>query len=696
MKTSNEIGQVRRNQQLNDRRRTQGQFQNDMECVNEQQPHQPQSSKEDERGQRSSNNTKKSQEQDGNPTTPNKHRTPQRSQEPSPKPTSNGTQKTSNNIGPSSSQDIPSSSTQSQHSLSPPSTSSCLAPTLNPPKDLTSKGKYSTPSPKIPSDKTSLRKLVDSKQAPQIFDSSPQGNTQAFSSRQHSLPPEIIAEEWNSSEGFEVGIFMTDTQHFFGDSYTPLLTTSTTKQKEALQHAKYISCGDGFDQDNLSLVLSTSTTRTFLATPLCTNIFDQDVEHNTYDHVLILFESVHDLASKQLLLKGKIFLSVLDASLCPADTIIWDYGPILQKFIRYLENICYIDTYKPYIHDNNNIFSSTPVKQATFNNTTGIMIITIDTSKTYCYQPPPRSRKDPATTRLRVDILKKQLYDGSRESACDFINKSLQSKLHEEASIASSTADFQRAAFQRRPSPISKHPKGDQDQEYFRFDIDCHSEGVEELATTPQQEHPLTSQCPTIIAFPFDLATHPDTFVATLRRGHPAAPRLELLNQLRSIPRMDEFLKFAIVRTKYSILFHVHSKCIPLPTNPEIGRLHWLNQLLWDARLVLLYPNGKYTFNPRFSKPLPNQKSTSSPLARPWSPKHQPQPPTFLLPKQRLSSAKLIKTFHSISGPCQLEHQSVTKSPIPTTTLQSSRMVKKSQGSIFLKVKTSISKKNNH
>ena len=237
-----------------------------------------------------------------------------------------------------------------------------LLPPFTPPKDSTPKGKYSTPSSKIPTDKTSLRKLLDSNKAPQIFDFSPQGNTQAFSSRQHSLPPEIIAEEWNSSEGFEVGIFMTDTQHIFGDSYTPLLSTSTTKQKEALQHAKYISCGDGFDQDNLSLVLSTSTTRTFLATPLCTDIFDQDAEHNTYNHVLTLFESVHDLASKQIFLKGKIFLPVLDASLSPADTIIWDYRPILQKFIRYLDNISYIDTYKPFIHDNNNIFSSTPPK----------------------------------------------------------------------------------------------------------------------------------------------------------------------------------------------------------------------------------------------------------------------------------------------------------------------------------------------
>ena len=395
---------------------------------------------------------------------------------------------------------------------------------------------------------------------------------------------------------------MTDTQHIFGESYTPLLSTSTTKQKEALQHAKYISCGDGFDQDNLPLVLSTSVTRTLLATPLCTDIFDQDAEHNTYNHVLTLFESVHDLASKQIFLKGKIFLPVLDASLSPADTIIWDYRPILQKFIRYLDNISYIDTYKPFIHDNNNILSSTPIKQATFNNTTGMMIITIDTSKTYSYQPPPRSPKDPATTRLRVDILRKQLNDGSRESAYDLINRTLQGKMHEEASIASSTADFQRAAFHKRPSPISKHPQGDQDHEYFRFDIDCHTEEVEELATTLQQQHPLTSQSSTIIAFPFDLATHPDTFVATLRRGHPAVPPLELLNQLTSIPRIDEFLKFAMVRTKYSILFHVDSECIPSPSNSEIGRLHWLNGLLWDAGLVLLYPNGKYTPNPRIQQ----------------------------------------------------------------------------------------------
>ena len=274
----------------------------------------------------------------------------------------------------------------------------------------------------------------------------------------------------------------------------------------------------------------------------------------------------------------------------------------MRKFIRYLDNISYIATYKPFIHDNNNIFSSTPLKQATFNNTTGIMIITIDNSKTDSYQPPLRSPKDPATTQLRVDILKKQLNDGSRESAYDFINKSLQGKLHDKASIASSTADFQRAAFHKRPSAISKHPKDDQDHEYFRFDIDCHSEEVEELAATLQQQHPLTSQSSTTIAFPFDLATHSDTLVATLRRGHPAAPPLELLNQLTSIPRIDEFLKFAIVRTKYSFPVHVDSECIPSPTNSEIGRLRWSNQLLWDAGLVLLYPNGKYTPDPRIQQ----------------------------------------------------------------------------------------------
>ena len=205
---------------------------------------------------------------------------------------------------------------------------------------------------------------------------------------------------------------MTDTQEIIGDSYTPLLSTSTRRQNEALQHAKYISCGDGFDQDNFPPVLSTSTTCSLLATLLCTNIFDQDAKHNTYNHVLTLHESVHDLASKRIFLKGKIFFLVLDASLSPAETIIWDYRPILQKFIRYLDNISYIDTYKPFIHDNNNIFSSTPLTQAKFNNTTSIRIITIDTSKTYSYQPPPWSPKDPATTRLRVDILKKLLNDG--------------------------------------------------------------------------------------------------------------------------------------------------------------------------------------------------------------------------------------------------------------------------------------------
>ena len=334
-----------------------------------------------------------------------------------------------------------------------------LPPTPNPTKDSTPNDKYSTPSSKIPNDKTSLCKLLESNKPPQIFDLSPQGITQAFSSRQHSLPPEIIAEEWNSSEGSEVGIFLTNTQHTFGYSYTPLLSTSTTKQNKALQYAKYISGGDGVNQDNLSTVLSTSTTHSLLTTPLCTDIFDQDAVHNTYKHVTTVFESVHDLAYKKIFLEGKIILLVLNASLSPADTIIWDYRRILQTLIRYLDNISYIHTYQLYIHDNNNIFSSTSLKQATFNNTIGMMIITIDTFETYSYQPPPRSTKDPATTRLRGDILKKQLNDGSWESAYDFINKSLQGKIHEEASIASSLAEFERAAFHERPSPISKHPK---------------------------------------------------------------------------------------------------------------------------------------------------------------------------------------------------------------------------------------------
>ena len=386
-----------------------------------------------------------------------------------------------------------------------------------------------------------------------------------------------------------------------------VLSTDSKRQQQALKHAKYISCGDGCDQENLSQVLSTSITRTFLATPLCTDIFDQDAEHNTYNHTLTLFESIHELHQKQIFLQGNIFLPVLDASLSPSDTIVWDYRPIFQKFIRYLHDITYIDTFKPFIFDSNNNTSPTPIKQASFNNPTGMMIITIDSSKIYSYRPPTHSPRDPHTTRLRIDVLKKHLNDGSRESAYDFINKSLQGKLHEEASIASNTADFQRAAFHKRPSPISKHPK-DQDQEYFRFDIDCQPEEVEELASSLQQPHPLTSQCPTVFAFPFDLATHRDTFVASLRKGSPSKPPLEFMNQLVSIPRIDEFLKFPIVRTKYSILFHVDSNQIPSPSSSEISRLHWLTQLLWDAGLVLLYPSGKYTPNPRIQQTNTNPK----------------------------------------------------------------------------------------
>ena len=89
----------------------------------------------------------------------------------------------------------------------------------------------------------------------------------------------------------------------------------------------------------------------------------------------------------------------------------------------------------------------------------------------------------------------------------------LQGKLPDTQTIASYTSDFQRAAFHKRPSPVSKSPNENENEEYFRCDIKCHPHEVDEFAFTLQKPHPITSQYPNLVAFPFAKATHYNSFM---------------------------------------------------------------------------------------------------------------------------------------------------------------------------------------
>ena len=60
-----------------------------------------------------------------------------------------------------------------------------------------------------------------------------------------------------------------------------------------------------------------------------------------------------------------------------------------------------------------------------------------------------------------------------------------------------------------------------------------------------------------------------------------------------------------------------------------------------------------------------NSTSTSSSPRTAWLPKHQPQPPTLLLQKERLSLVKLKTSSRLTSRLCHLEHHSTTKSLTP-------------------------------
>ena len=110
---------------------------------------------------------------------------------------------------------------------------------------------------------------------------------------------------------------------------------------------------------------------------------------------------------------------MLDASLQPADASVWDYRPIFQKFLRYLSYLEFLHTFIPFVMDQINESAPT-LREASFNNSTGIMILTTDSSTTFNLKRPDFHSLDTDSTFLRVDVQKRLLKDGSRKSAYDF------------------------------------------------------------------------------------------------------------------------------------------------------------------------------------------------------------------------------------------------------------------------------------
>ena len=328
-----------------------------------------------------------------------------------------------------------------------------------------------------------------------------------------AYPPQEIKILFNELDGFEVGISQTDWENPFGNMYKPYYKTDTANKKNALQNAKYVTAADGFSQENIESVLQASTTKTFIATRILSKIYGNDAQNNTYAQCLTLFNALHNQGQQNHYYRGYLIVNQPDPLTTPSNFNIWDYRSFVLKFHRYLTDVDIRQTYTPWLPDTT--APITTLKEATFPRAQGFMVLTLDTTKIFSFNPPPSlplvdtsiqscshnhdshdllqglsiaDNTDPLTKTLepvdflRVDIQKKHLDNGTPEDAYNLFNKHLLGRHGDTATVATMYADYGRQCFRRQPCPLGRDADKDKDKEYWRYDITCHPREIDKLS----------------------------------------------------------------------------------------------------------------------------------------------------------------------------------------------------------------------
>ena len=274
----------------------------------------------------------------------------------------------------------------------------------------------------------------------------------------------------------------------------------------------------------------------------------------------------------------------------------------------------------------------TTLKEATFPRAQGFMVLTLDTTKNFSFNPPPSlplvdtsiqscshnhdshdllqglsiaDNIDPLTKTfepvefLRVDIQKKHLDNGTPEDAYNFFNKHLLGRHGDTATVATKDADYGRQCFRRRPCPLGRDSDKDKDNEYWRYDITCHPHEIDELSKQLLKGHNKEASSPPVFTFPMSRSTNDNSFLIVQRKGLPTLHPLEFYDKLINTPTLTDYLFYIIMRTKFSAIININLTKMPSNSNSKNAQVKWLNNTLWQNRFLLLYPSGAYTPNSR-------------------------------------------------------------------------------------------------
>ena len=148
-----------------------------------------------------------------------------------------------------------------------------------------------------------------------------------------------------------------------------------------------MTAADKFSQQNIESVFQASTTKTFIATPILSEIYDNDAQNNTYVQWLTPFNPLHNQAQQNHYYPGYLIVNQPDPLTTPSNFNIWDYRSFVLKFHRYLTDVDIRHTYTPWLPD-----TPTPVttlKEATFPRAQAFLVLTLDTTKIFSFNPPP-------------------------------------------------------------------------------------------------------------------------------------------------------------------------------------------------------------------------------------------------------------------------------------------------------------------
>ena len=450
-----------------------------------------------------------------------------------------------------------------------------------------------------------LHQDLQDEKVPEVYQFLSQDN-RVYSDYITMLPTEDIIAQFHK-QPHEIHFGGTDYQHYFNEKYEYSAPYPTEDHARAIKNAKLVT-PQNITTLNIMANLYESQTRTFIFTPTTNYDFNKDASHNTSAHVSMLLNALASLARAKIHVRGTLILLVSDPRVCEATTGIRDYSQAYAKARRFMVDQKKSQNFVPLnmvLKNHQKLFDTCSAPHPE-----GYIMITLDNLSEFQYTPPKFSplspghdlaqaeafispqqearHTPPITDYVRIDI-SRDLEVLAEEDAFQFFNKLIKPDLQDASSITSTNCAHYRGEIKKRGSPIGST--------HARFDIETNSALSSQIAKTVQSHYPLDRN-PLIIAFPYNLSAHENTFMisaskSSAKNGVKLEPT-ELLNRVASLEKMNSILQFAILRTKYSVLVHLDVHSIPSNTETRVSKLKWMNEQCKKAGLTFFNHDNTY------------------------------------------------------------------------------------------------------